>query len=138
MNYGMIMLIEEMVEMQNCYMDTNIVHVKTNDIYNNIAEDVGTEFNNLNFQIDKPLPKGKNIKCHLTKKDELGGKIMKEFVKLTILKWKNLCFNELVQNFIEIQGWLLLMFSICLHNQLSYFNSIIVQMSEKRDSSYRQ
>ena len=49
-----------MVEMQNCYMDTNIVHVKTNDIYNNIAEDVGTEFNNLNFQIDKPLPKGKN------------------------------------------------------------------------------
>ena len=60
MNYGMIMLIEEMVEMQNCYMDTNIVHVKANDIYNNIAEDVGTEFNNLNFQIDKPLPKGKN------------------------------------------------------------------------------
>ena len=50
MNYGMIMLIEKMVEMQICYMDTNIVHVKTNDIYNNIAEDVGTEFNNLNFK----------------------------------------------------------------------------------------
>ena len=40
-----------------------------------------------------------------------------------------------VQKFIEIQSWLLLTFFICLHNQLSSFNSIIVQMSEKRDSS---
>ena len=32
----------------------------------------------------------------------------------------------------------LLTFFICLHNQLSSFNSIIVQMSEKRDSSNRQ
>ena len=31
-----------------------------------------------------------------------------------------------VQNFIEIQGWLLLTFFICLHNQLSSFNSTIV------------
>ena len=35
-----------------------------------------------------------------------------------------------VQKFIEIQGWLLLMFFICLHNQLSSFNSIIIQMYE--------
>ena len=40
-----------------------------------------------------------------------------------------------VQKFIEIQGWLLLTFFICLHNQLSSLNSIIVQMSEKHDSS---
>ena len=38
-----------------------------------------------------------------------------------------------VQKFIEMQDWLLLTFSICLHNQLSSFDSIIVQMSEKRD-----
>ena len=43
-----------------------------------------------------------------------------------------------VQKFVEIQGWLLLKFFICLHNQLSSFNSIIVQMSEKHDSSSRQ
>ena len=43
-----------------------------------------------------------------------------------------------VQKFIEIQGWLLLTFFICLHNQLSDFNSIIEQMSEKHDSSSRQ
>ena len=40
-----------------------------------------------------------------------------------------------VQKFIEIQGWLLLTFFICLHNQLNSFNSIILQMPEKRDSS---
>ena len=43
-----------------------------------------------------------------------------------------------VQKFIEIQRWLLLTFSICLHNQLSSFNSIIVQMFEKSDSSNRR
>ena len=37
-----------------------------------------------------------------------------------------------LQKFIEMQGWLLLTFFICLHNQLSSFNSIIVQMSERR------
>ena len=41
---------------------------------------------------------------------------------------ENLC----LQKFIEIQGWLLLTFFMCLHNQLSSFNSFIVQMSEKR------
>ena len=54
---------------------------------------------------------------------------------LTILTGKIL-FS--VQKIIETQGWLLLTFSICLQNQLSSFNSIVVQMSEKRDSSNRQ
>ena len=39
-----------------------------------------------------------------------------------------------VQKFTETPGWLLLTFFIYLHNQLSHFNSIIVQMPEKRDS----
>ena len=43
-----------------------------------------------------------------------------------------------VQKFSEIQGWLRLIFFICLHNQLSYFNSIIVQVSEKHYSSSGQ
>ena len=43
-----------------------------------------------------------------------------------------------VQKFIEIQGWLRLTFFMCLHNQLSFFNSIIGQMFEKHDSSSRQ
>ena len=42
-----------------------------------------------------------------------------------------------VRNFIEVQGWLPLTFFVCLRNQLSSFNSIIVQMSEKRYPSNR-
>ena len=34
-----------------------------------------------------------------------------------------------------MKGWLLLTLFICLHNQLSYFNSIILRMSGRRDSS---
>ena len=43
-------------------MDTNsfIVHVKTDDIYENIGECVETRFVTSNYELDKPLPKGKN------------------------------------------------------------------------------
>ena len=43
-----------------------------------------------------------------------------------------------VQKLIEIQSWLLLTFFIWLHNQFDSFNSTIVQVSEKHDSSSRQ
>ena len=57
---------------------------------------------------------------------------------LTILTSRSCALLNSVQKFIEIQDWLLLTFFICLPNQLSSFNSIIVKMSEKRDSSNRQ
>ena len=43
-------------------MDTNsfIVHIKTDNIYKDIAEDVETRFGTSNFELDRPLPKGKN------------------------------------------------------------------------------
>ena len=37
-----------------------IVHVKADDIYKDIAEDVETSFDTSNFELDRPLPKGKN------------------------------------------------------------------------------
>ena len=45
-----------------CYMDTDsfIVHAKTDYIYKDIADDVETKFDTSNFEIDRPLPKGKN------------------------------------------------------------------------------
>ena len=45
-------------------MDTDsfIVHVKTDDIFKYISEDVETRFDTSNFGIDRPLPKGKNKK----------------------------------------------------------------------------
>ena len=62
-------------------MDTDsfIVHVKTGDIYKDIAEDVETRFDTSNFEIYRPLPKGKHKKVIGLMKDKLGGQIMKEY-----------------------------------------------------------
>ena len=59
-----------------CHMDTYrlIVYVKAADIYNDIAEDVYTT---KNFEIDRPLPKGKDKKVIGLTKEELGGQIIK-------------------------------------------------------------
>ena len=63
-------------------MDTDsfIVHVKADDIYKDIAEDVKTRFDTSNFGLDRP--KGKNEKVIELKNAELGGKTMKEFAGL--------------------------------------------------------
>ena len=47
-------------------MDTDsfIVHVKTGDIYKGIAEDVETRFDASDYELDKPLPKGKKLKSN--------------------------------------------------------------------------
>ena len=67
-----------------CYIDTNsfIMHIKTEDFYKDIADDVEKRFDTSNYEVDRPLPKGKNKKVIELMEDELGGKIMKEFVAL--------------------------------------------------------
>ena len=42
-------------------MDTNslIVFTKIDDIYKDIAEDVEARFDTSNYELDRPLPKGK-------------------------------------------------------------------------------
>ena len=42
-------------------MDTEslIVYIKTDDIYKDIAEDVVTRFDPLNYKLDRPFPKRK-------------------------------------------------------------------------------
>ena len=44
-----------------CYIDTYsfIAHVKTDDIYKDIAEGAETRFDTSNFELDRPLEKGK-------------------------------------------------------------------------------
>ena len=66
------------------YMDTDsfIMHIKTEDFYKNIAHDVEKGFDISNYECDRPLPTGKNKKVIGLMKDELGGKIMTEFVAL--------------------------------------------------------
>ena len=67
-----------------CYMDTDgfIMHIKTEDFYKDIADDVGKRFDTSNYEANRPLPTGKNKKVIGLMKDELGGKIMTEFLAL--------------------------------------------------------
>ena len=57
--------------------------IKTDDIYKDVVEVVETRFDTSNFELDSPLPKGKNKILMGLMKDELGGKIIVEFVGLT-------------------------------------------------------
>ena len=47
-----------------CYMDTDsfIVYIKRDDIYKDIEEDVQTKFDTSDYELDRPLLKGKNEK----------------------------------------------------------------------------
>ena len=67
------------------YMGTDscIAHVKTEDIYKEIAKEVETRFDTLNLELGRLLLKGKNKKVIRLMKDKLGGEIMIKFVRLT-------------------------------------------------------
>ena len=67
-----------------CYMDTDnfIMNIKTEDFYKDIANDVEKRFDTSNYECNRPLPTGKDKKVIGLMKDELGGKIIKEFVTL--------------------------------------------------------
>ena len=65
-----------------CYMDTDnfIVHIKTEDFYEDIASNVDKWFDTSAYNEDnnRPLPIGKNKKVIGKFKDEMNGKIMIE------------------------------------------------------------
>ena len=63
--------------------DSIIVHVKIDNIYKDIAENVETRFDTRNNELDRPLPKAKNKKLIGLMKDELGGQPIKEFIGLS-------------------------------------------------------
>ena len=67
-----------------CYMDTDslVYHIKTNDFYADIADDMQTGFDTSGYCSNCPLPIGLNKKVIGLMKDELGGAIMTEFVAL--------------------------------------------------------
>ena len=67
-----------------CYMDTDsfVMNIKTEDFYKDIANDVEKRFDTSNYEVDRPLPTGKNKKVIGLMEDELGGKIITEFVTL--------------------------------------------------------
>ena len=67
-----------------CSMDTDsfVMNIKTKDFYKDISSDVDKRFDTSNYEVNRPLPTGKNKKVIGLMKDELGGKIITEFVTL--------------------------------------------------------
>ena len=69
-----------------CYMDTDsfVYEIETEDFYRDIAKDVKKRFDTRRYSKDnkRPLPIRENKKVIGLMKDELGGKIMTEFVAL--------------------------------------------------------
>ena len=65
-----------------CYINTDsfIVHIKTEDIYNDISEDIETRFDTSNHNVNRLLPMRKSKKVLGLMKDGLGGQIVKRFV----------------------------------------------------------
>ena len=67
-----------------CYMDTGIfiINIKTEDFFEDIADDVEKRFDTSNYEVNRPLSTGKNKKVIESMKDEVEGKIMAEFAEL--------------------------------------------------------
>ena len=69
-----------------CYMDTDsfIMNIKTEEFYKDLANDVEKRFDTSNYEVNRPLRTVKNKKVIGLTKDELGGKIIAEFVQKLI------------------------------------------------------
>ena len=83
----------EKVKLHYMVPDSLIEYIKTDDIYQDVVEDVAIKSDTSNYElecnsIDRPLPKGKNKKAIGLRKDELGGKIMKKSVGLRANRWR--------------------------------------------------
>ena len=65
------------------------MHIKTGDVYEDIANDVEKRFDTENYATKSPLPVGKNIKVTGLMKDELGREIQ---TKLVGLRPKTYCY----------------------------------------------
>ena len=59
-----------------------VMNIETNDFYKDISNDVDKRFDTSNYECNRPLTTGKNKKIVGLMKDELGCKIITEFVRL--------------------------------------------------------
>ena len=67
-----------------CPMDTDscIIHIKTENVYEDIVDDVENKFDTSKWEVNWPLPTENNKKVIRFMKDELGRKIVTEFVAI--------------------------------------------------------
>ena len=79
-----------------CYMDTDsfVMHIKTNDFYKDISDDVECKFDSSSYEVKRPLPIGKNEKVIGLMKDKLGGEIITAFIALRPKTYSHLTDND--------------------------------------------
>ena len=67
-----------------CCMDTDsfIIHINTKYFCKDIADDVEKRSDTSNYEVDRPMPQGKNKKVIGLMKDKLGGKTISKFATL--------------------------------------------------------
>ena len=81
-----------------CYTDTDsfIIHIITEDFFEDISNDVELRYDTSNYDENdkRPLPVNENKKSIGLFKDELGGRILKEFCALKAKAYSYLMDNE--------------------------------------------
>ena len=73
---------ENRIRLRHMDTDSFIMHNKTEDFYEDIANDVEKKYDTSNYTVERLLSMGKIKKVVGMMKDELGGKIMKELIGL--------------------------------------------------------
>ena len=83
-HYDYMVLKYGLEKLKLCYMDMDslVYDIETEHFYEDIADNVPARFDTSGYCPDRPLPVGLNKKVIGLMKDELGGKIMTEFVAL--------------------------------------------------------
>ena len=64
------------------HTDSFTMNIKKEDVYKDIANDIERRFDTSNYEVDRSLSTGKNKKVIGLMKDEIGGRIITEFVIL--------------------------------------------------------
>ena len=79
-----------------CYMDKDSfeMNIKTNDFYKDVSSDVDNKFDTSIYEVNRPLPMGKNKKVIGLMKDELGGEIITEVITLRPKTYSYLTNND--------------------------------------------
>ena len=125
-----------------CYMDTDslVYDIRTEDFYEDITDDVPARFYTSGYSPNRPLPVGLNKKVIGLMTDELGGKIMTEFVALRpkLCSYKKLDGSEdkkckrikkcVVKKTLTFEDY-----KTCLFNDSTEYRSQLMFRSAKRE-----
>ena len=105
--------------------DSFIMNVKMEDFHKDIANDVEKKYDTSNYVSERPSPIGKNKKVIGLMKDELGGRIMKEFFGLGSKCYSYLMDDGEVDKRAKV-------IKKCVRKRYLLFNNYVESLKEKK------